>query len=129
MFPHSTHRVTVFLCLVLLVVSAVHAQITGKVVNKETQEEIVGANVLIVNTNMGTTTDDKGFDMGFHRRLSAAILSRFSRRSASRAVQPTFSERKATWAQISARKATPYAPAGPLFPIGQPFATGICRPN
>ena len=60
MFPHSTHRVTVFLCLVLLVVSAVHAQITGKVVNKETQEEIVGANVLIVNTKMGTTTDDKG---------------------------------------------------------------------
>ncbi|HJN68291.1 MAG: TonB-dependent receptor [Candidatus Neomarinimicrobiota bacterium] len=39
---------------------AVHAQITGKVVKKETQEAIVGANVLIVNTNMGTTTDDKG---------------------------------------------------------------------
>ena len=60
MLPYSTPRVTVFVCLVFLVVSAVHAQITGKVVNKETQEEIVGANVLIVNTNMGTTTDDKG---------------------------------------------------------------------
>ena len=60
MFPHSTPRVTVFVCLVLLVVCVVHAQITGKVVNKETQEAIIGANVLIVNTNMGTTTDDKG---------------------------------------------------------------------
>ena len=60
MFPHFTPRVTVFFCLILLVVSAVQAQIIGKVVNKETQEEIVGANVLIVNTNMGTTTDDKG---------------------------------------------------------------------
>ena len=60
MFPHFTPRVTVFFCLILLVVSAVQAQIIGKVVNKETQEEIVGANVLIVNTNTGTTTDDKG---------------------------------------------------------------------
>ncbi len=60
MFPHFIPRVTVFFCLILLVVSAVQAQIIGKVVNKETQEEIVGANVLIVNTNMGTTTDDKG---------------------------------------------------------------------
>ena len=60
MFPHSTPRVTVFVCLVLLIVCAVHAQITGKVVNKETQEAIVGANILIVNTNTGTTTDDKG---------------------------------------------------------------------
>ena len=60
MFPHSTPRVTVFVCLVLLIVCAVHAQITGKVVNKETQEAIVGANILVVNTNTGTTTNDKG---------------------------------------------------------------------
>ncbi len=60
MLPHSTPRVTVFVCLILPVFCAVHAQITGKVVKKETQEAIVGANVLIVNTNMGTTTDDKG---------------------------------------------------------------------
>ena len=59
-FPILPPRVTVFVCLVLLIVCAVHAQITGKVVNKETQESIVGANVLIVNTNTGTTTDDKG---------------------------------------------------------------------
>ena len=54
-------RVVILICFLCLAVWSATAQITGKVVQIHTEDHpIVGANVVIINTDMGATTDDKG---------------------------------------------------------------------
>ena len=60
MFPRSIPRVTILICLGFLPVCLLYAQITGKVEDRDTQEAITGANVIILNTDIGITTNDKG---------------------------------------------------------------------
>ena len=60
MFSRSILRATILFFLGFLPVCSLYGQITGTVVDRQTQEEIAGANVIILNTDMGITTNDKG---------------------------------------------------------------------
>ena len=60
MFPRSIPRVTILICLWFLPFSFLYTQITGLVVDRDTQQPISGANVIILNTDIGITTNDKG---------------------------------------------------------------------
>ena len=60
MFSRSFPRETILIFLGFLPVCLLYAQITGAVVDRDTQEAIAGANVIIVNTDMGITTNNKG---------------------------------------------------------------------
>ena len=54
-------RSTTILCFLLAITTSLFAQnITGKVLNKETQDPIVGANVYIQESNKGTVTGTEG---------------------------------------------------------------------
>ena len=54
-------RSTTILCFLLAITTSLFAQnITGKVLNKETQNPIVGANVYIQDSNKGTVTGTGG---------------------------------------------------------------------
>ena len=60
MFPRSIPRVTILICLWFLPFSFLYTQITGLVVDRDTQQPISGANIIILNTDIGITTNDKG---------------------------------------------------------------------
>ena len=60
MFSRSIPRVTILICLWFLPFCLLYAQITGLVVDRDTKEAIAGANVIILNTDIGITTNDKG---------------------------------------------------------------------
>jgi iron complex outermembrane receptor protein len=54
-------RSTAFLCFFLALSTSLYAQtITGQVLNQETNEPIIGANVYVIDTNKGTVTDQDG---------------------------------------------------------------------
>ncbi len=52
---------TIFLCLIFISSTSLFAQtITGKVLNEETEQPIVGANVYVVDSNDGAVTNESG---------------------------------------------------------------------
>ena len=56
-------KILISIGLTLLIVSAAAAQtgkISGKIVDKQTNEPLIGANIIVVGTNFGTASDADG---------------------------------------------------------------------
>ena len=71
-------QIILLLMFFLLCVSLIHAQaleIDGRVFENKTNEELLGANVLIKGTNLGTVTDSEGnFHLSLPNSTSATII-------------------------------------------------------
>ena len=56
-------KIFTLICLTLLITSAVMAQtgrVMGKVLDQQSQEPLIGANIIIVGTSLGAATDENG---------------------------------------------------------------------
>ncbi|MCL4279139.1 MAG: carboxypeptidase-like regulatory domain-containing protein, partial [Ignavibacteriaceae bacterium] len=54
-------KITFLALLIISTISAKSGVISGKVTDAETGEVLIGANVIILNTNWGAATDIEGF--------------------------------------------------------------------
>ena len=68
--------IPVFILLIISVNASAQYKITGKVIDSQTHEGLIGVNIIIPNTNQGTTTDaNSQFILESDKKIDSIIIS------------------------------------------------------